>query len=89
MSEADLMGSIRICNQENLMLKRIIINLKRKLRIIKVMNRHKFYGRWPKKMRYKIIKLRDIDKKDFSDISKILNLSNRQCRSLYSVAKRG
>ena len=72
--------------QEIRMLKRIIVNLKRALRESKRTHKHKYYARWSADMKEDIIRLRDNEKKDFSEISEILNLSNRQCRNLYAAS---
>lgn len=71
--------------QENKMLKRIILNLKRKLRQSRVTHRH--YQRWTEEQKKKVLQLRDKEKKNFSSISRILDLTNRQCRNLYGTSK--
>ena len=71
--------------QENRMLKRIITNLKRQLKLSKITNRHN--KRWSKEEKLKIIWLRDKLQKSFPEIANILKLSNRDCRRLYGSAK--
>ena len=44
-------------------------------------------NKWKESEKKKVIILRDIEKKDFPEIGKLMCLSNRQSRKLYATAK--
>jgi len=81
----ELNALVRVLNQDNRMLKRIISNLKRALRESK--RTYRVNRKWSKELKNTIIQLRDIQEKDFSEITAILNLNQKEVRNLYSSAK--
>ena len=80
-----LFSRIKELKQEIRMLRRINANLKRELRENK--RGYRINRKWSKGLKNTIIQLRDVQKKDFSDIALILSLSNRESRNLYNSAK--
>ena len=81
----ELNALVRVLNKDNRMLKRIISNLKRALRESK--RTYRVNRKWSKELKNTIIQLRDIQEKDFSEITAILNLNQKEVRNLYSSAK--
>lgn len=73
--------------QENRMLKRIICNLKRKIREKIQTGRRRRNSRWSKEQKNLVKILREEEGKDFSDIGKIMGLSSKGSRRVYAAAK--
>lgn len=46
------------------------------------------YNKWTTEQKTRIIKLRDVEDKEFSKICSIMRLTQREARSLYACAKR-
>ncbi len=78
---------IKELKQENKMLRRIIVNLKRELKESR--KTHKHHTKWSQELKNTIIQLRDIEKKDFAEITSILNLNQKEARILYKCALHG
>lgn len=80
-----LLRKIKDLQQEIRMYKRIIVNLKAKLNLAR--RTHRRNQRWPNSLKEKVILLRDKQEKGFAEISKILKMSNHDCRRLYSTSR--
>lgn len=75
----------RYLKQEVRMFERIVANQKKEIRELKLTHRRN--ARWNPKLKHRIKQLRDVKNKDFSEISKILMMNNKDCRRLYSASR--